>query len=242
LSEDEDGTLYAFIVANDVTARREEELRIRNALTHLTDVAIKIGQGDLDVEIDCDVPGEVGILAGVLKKTVIDLKERIDKINQMATTDGLTGVKNKMAWNREIDRLNQRISAGKAKFAIVVCDVNDLKKTNDSFGHEAGDDLICRSSTHICGVFKRSPVFRIGGDEFVAVLEEKDYKHREELVLKFKEDMKKINESLGEKGTFKVAIGMSEYISGEDEACSDVFRRADALMYENKKKIKETGI
>ena len=54
-------------------------------------------------------------------------------------------------------------------------------------GHDFGDILIIESCKLICKVFKRSPVYRIGGDEFVAILENGDYEHYNELLERFQE-------------------------------------------------------
>ena len=68
------------------------------------------------------------------------------------------------------------------KFALVVCDLNNLKKINDSQGHNAGDEYIRASSHLLCHIFVHSPVFRIGGDEFVVFLSGNDYSARNELM------------------------------------------------------------
>ena len=116
----------------------------------------------------------------------------------------------------------------------MICDVNDLKKVNDLLGHTAGDDHIRSACKLICNIFKHSPVFRIGGDEFAIILRGEDYGSRFTL----------LNElhiaSLDNKkhGQVIVACGMAEYIRGKDYYVSDVFNRADNSMYEDKKSLK----
>jgi len=56
------------------------------------------------------------------------------------------------------------------EFGVIGCDVNGLKKINDTLGHKAGDEYICAACKMLCEYFKHSPVFRIGGDEFVVIL------------------------------------------------------------------------
>lgn len=65
-------------------------------------------------------------------------------------------------------------------FAIVMFDVNDLKKINDTAGHQAGDQYLCEACKIICDIFKRSPVFRVGGDEFAVIAQNNDYTCLEE--------------------------------------------------------------
>lgn len=119
-------------------------------------------------------------------------------------------------------------------FAVVVCDINGLKQINDTLGHKAGDELICQASEIICNLFKRSPVFRIGGDEFVVILAGLDYDEREFLI-------KALNVTAEENkntGGVVIAAGMTEYTEA-DHSFLRVFERADSLMYARKKQLKE---
>ena len=85
----------------------------------------------------------------------------------------------------------------------------------------------------ICRIFKHSPVYRIGGDEFAVVLTGEDYKAREILTRQFREQMK-FNHA---DGLATLACGMAVYIPQKDKSVSVVFNRADAAMYRNKKQF-----
>ena len=158
--------------------------------------------------------------------------------NEIARRDGLTGVKNKFAYDELIKSVQTNINNGVdyLPFAIAVCDLNYLKQTNDTLGHQAGDQLLKSACKLICDTFDHSPVFRIGGDEFTVFIRGDDYQNRELLVSSFKQKVLENNES-GEGPV--VAIGMAEFEQGSDKKVSQVFERADGLMYENKKKLKE---
>lgn len=153
-----------------------------------------------------------------------------DSIN----VDALTGVKNKHAYidvEKQIDKL---IADNKAtNFAVVVCDINGLKDVNDRLGHDAGDKLIIEGSKLICKQYKHSPVFRFGGDEFVVIVKDDDYRNIDSIM----ENMAVINEKNKKKGKVVVAMGMSMY-HGESRLAK-VFKKADMKMYENKKMLKE---
>ena len=72
----------------------------------------------------------------------------------------------------KVEELKETMKTNKhTKFALVECDINGLKGINDTYGHEIGDVYIVNSCRGICSVFKHSPVFRIGGDEFVVILQ-----------------------------------------------------------------------
>ena len=153
----------------------------------------------------------------------------------MATTDALTGVKNKHAYSDYEQMLNNKILAGEPEeFSIAVCDVNGLKQVNDTLGHKAGDKYIQSASRIICTMFAHSPVFRIGGDEFCAILTGKDHDNREEII----SDINRLMEENKENGEVVVAVGMSDFDPDHDSAVQTVFERADDLMYRRKKELK----
>ena len=113
----------------------------------------------------------------------IEYAKALKKTRELVDKDPLTGTKSKHAYKTMEEKLNRRIIAKiPMEFAIVVCDVNNLKVINDTLGHKAGDYWIKDASRMICSIFKRSPVFRIGGDEFVVVLQGQDFKNREKLL------------------------------------------------------------
>lgn len=154
---------------------------------------------------------------------------------QMATRDALTGVKNRHAYETMEKELNGKLSAGDPDpLAVVLCDINDLKSVNDTCGHLAGDDCIRSASRMICNTFKHSPVYRIGGDEFVALLRGSDYENRENLLREFD----RINNSHVNTREAVVAYGLGELVPGQDTELAAVFKRADAAMYEHKSSIK----
>lgn len=161
--------------------------------------------------------------------------ERLRIANELANTDGLTGIKNRLSYEKIEEKTDEEIKNGTVNpFAIVVFDINGLKKTNDVYGHETGDDLILSSVKLICDTFKHSPVFRIGGDEFTAFLSGNDYFSREELLKKFQQ---KAAENVEADSTV-VASGLSEFQFGVDKYVSEVFERADIAMYRNKAELK----
>ena len=157
---------------------------------------------------------------------------------RMATIDAMTGVKNKYAFSQAQERINQRIGQEESlEFSIVVFDLNDLKRINDTRGHEAGDAYIKEACKMICTCFKHSPVFRIGGDEFTAVLEGEDYFNQESLLEKFE---KQVLVNIG-RGRAVVSFGCARFEPSKDKNCEMVFERADTLMYTEKLLLKSLG-
>ncbi|MBQ6386492.1 MAG: EAL domain-containing protein [Lachnospiraceae bacterium] len=162
----------------------------------------------------------------------------LDSARAAVNRDALTGVKSKHAYVETTKEINGKILSGKeTEFAVAVCDINGLKHVNDTCGHQAGDEFIRKACMEICDIFKHSPVFRIGGDEFAAILRGQDYQNRAALIERLALENAR---SLGEGGVI-VACGMSEYRMGADADFGAVFDRADAAMYENKTMLKSRG-
>ena len=176
----------------------------------------------------------------VANKKVEGLEGYVNKINDVAYYDPLTKVKNLAAYEKKREELEEDIFNLNARFAIVMADVNNLKKINDEFGHDKGNEYLVGACRLLSDIFKRSPIFRVGGDEFVIVLEGRDYANREELKNRAVEELEKTASDMEEKPwkRYSAAIGMSIYVQGEDMGVEEVFKRADEEMYSNKVKMK----
>ncbi|MBR5407126.1 MAG: diguanylate cyclase [Lachnospiraceae bacterium] len=184
----------------------------------------------------------VKTLISAMRRQSNDLAVQLEKALRDANTDGLTGVKNRNAFELASDRLDVEIgSEERVEFAIVICDVNGLKEINDNVGHDEGNKLLINACRLICRTFTHSPVFRIGGDEFVAILRNNDYEIRDELVGGLLERMTSENYDPLDYNNVSFALGMAVYDPNTDENTTAVFRRADAVMYEHKKAIKGEG-
>ena len=185
------------------------------------------------------------ILAAVLLLELMSLyKARLDAeketrraFQNMANTDSLTGARNKHAYSEYERALNQKIQEGEVKkLAVAVCDINGLKHTNDTLGHAAGDKLIKDACALICEYFVHGAVFRIGGDEFVILFQEKGYDTMKETIGTLNH---KIEENIAGNGVV-VSIGYS-VLEESDGQVRDIFERADKMMYARKQELKNMG-
>ena len=160
---------------------------------------------------------------------------------ELARRDALTGIKNKTAYNELVKSVQADIDNGMdhLPFALVVCDANDLKKINDSEGHVAGDEYIKKSAEFLSAAFVNSPVFRVGGDEFVVFLRGDDYTNREELM---KQLRSRIIENMQSGSGAVLASGIAEYTPKTDSLVSEIFDRADRDMYEDKQRLKKKSL
>lgn len=158
--------------------------------------------------------------------------------------DPLTNVSNRRAYDdKEMFLQSQINSDANINFAIAMFDINNLKLMNDSKGHEAGDDYIVRACRLICNVFKHSPVYRVGGDEFIAVLTGDDYVHRGDLFDEITSKLSPYSDKAPLPDDYiSIAIGIAEYIPTKDRSVHNTVKRADERMYQHKAEIKGTVI
>ena len=179
--------------------------------------------------------GMFGFALAIMLTNHSYMNRRSQESERLAIVDPLTGVKNKHAYLTEQGNLDAAIDEDRApEFAIVVCDVNNLKKVNDTLGHKAGDEYIREACRMICEIFQHSPVYRIGGDEFVVILKGRDYLIRKELMIALHE---RSVEHIRNGGAV-VSGGLSDFEPGSDTNVHGVFERADQRMYEEKKRLK----
>ena len=170
-----------------------------------------------------------------------EAREHADAMSELASKDALTGIRNKTAYDKETRRLEWEMQSADGKeFGIAMIDLNFLKRINDTYGHEQGNVAIKKLCHMVCTIFDHSPVFRIGGDEFVVVLENEDYKSVNELVAQFN---RKIDE-MAQDATLEpwerisAAVGVAYYDPVTDSSVANVFKRADKAMYLRKKEMK----
>ena len=155
---------------------------------------------------------------------------------EVAYTDALTGAKSKLAYLEAIESIDKSIYKEELKdFAIVAFDINNLKEINDTYGHQAGDEYIESAYELIKDVFKNSSIFRIGGDEFIVILEKDDYINRVDLVNKFNNMI----EDNARNKKVVIASGLTDYDPKLDKTLRHIIERADFLMYDRKKKLKK---
>lgn len=160
---------------------------------------------------------------------------------ELARRDELTGVRNKTAFSELEQSVQSNIESGMnyLPFAIAICDLNDLKKINDTMGHKAGDEYIRTSAELLCEIFDHSPVFRIGGDEFAIFLSGDDYAARNQLIHKLHQVA--LSNRDRHDGPV-IAVGMAEYNPVSDSNVTDIFDRADRLMYADKRELKQIAV
>ena len=215
---------------------------ITKPLQDLTEAAKQVEQGNYEVKVDYDKDDEIGVLTKTFRQLMSNTKEHIGTLNKQVFIDALTSVRNKGGYDHYIREMQEKMDDQKEQmeFAIGVFDCDNLKLVNDNFGHDKGDLYIKASSGLICRIFQHSPVFRIGGDEFSVILQDEDFENRDQLFSLFREYEAKIHkEAENPWEQLEITFGLAVYDPQNDESVSDVARRADQMMYENKRLRKE---
>lgn len=213
--------------------------KIVQPLRKLASAAESVSEGKVNVDLECDSNDEVGTLSLVFKQTLERMQEYVGYINALAYRDSLTGLKNRTAYTEAINELEKRMNCSSPEYAVLVADINGLKEVNDTYGHDIGNQLIIRVSKIISGVFLRSSVYRIGGDEFVIILENRDFEEYRTLLEKLDAECAKESITI-EQGSLPISIarGVAIYNREVDHVFQDVFRHADDLMYMHKRSSK----
>ena len=165
----------------------------------------------------------------------VETRKLIGETRLIAYRDALTGARSVHAYVETRENIDRKINADKlTDLAVVVFDLNGLKTVNDNLGHEEGDKYICTGYALIKEMFNSCPVYRIGGDEFVAMLEGDDFNARKTMMEAFNRRMDKNKEE----GRITISAGLDEYVRGQDNDFNAIFERADRKMYERKKQMK----
>ena len=187
-----------------------------NEIKALTDAVVKMTKDMQDYVMD-----------------IISAEEKAANMQELANFDALTGVRNKLAYENDIHSISD------SKYGIAVIDLNNLKKINDTYGHDKGDIIIKKLAKIVCDVFKHSYVYRIGGDEFAVILRRYDYYRFNSLYEKINNIFDKMtnDDKLEPWEKVSAAVGASFYEEGDD--IEAVFNRADQAMYQRKKEMKD---
>lgn len=157
--------------------------------------------------------------------------EKTKKLEEMAYHDELTKLYNR----QKFKEVKETIKASDL-CSFISIDINDLKKTNDTYGHEAGDQYI-NNMARVLRTLAPKESYRMGGDEFLVLLRGADMNAADKLALRIKAMLKDLKDDPDNGFVPVAAIGVTEKKPGEEFQAA--YRRADDLMYENKKAYKE---
>ncbi|MBQ7584580.1 MAG: diguanylate cyclase [Lachnospiraceae bacterium] len=194
---------------------------------------------DAVVSMTDDIKTYVSEIITAEKKN-LEMQAQVNEMSELANKDALTGVRNKTAYDNEVKRLESDYAKEEFAYGIAMIDLNFLKKINDNYGHDQGNYAIRKLCRLVCNTFEHSPVFRIGGDEFVVILKGRDLENVDALVKSFNYTIEQYghNTTLEPWERVSAAIGTAFFDKNIDSGVEAVFKRADKAMYNRKKEMK----
>lgn len=177
-------------------------------------------------------------LAGITMReteALVKKAQKAEEFQTLAYKDELTGVYSRTAYTEDIAGINPSGSP----YIVCMFDLNNLKQCNDTMGHGCGDRYIKQSAEMIEESFRQlGKCYRIGGDEFCVIAATDDSEQIVQACMKLTGMINHYNEeNTGMK--VGIAMGYAVYDPDCDETIEDTRNRADQLMYQNKKQLKE---
>jgi diguanylate cyclase (GGDEF)-like protein len=204
-------------------------------LKALTNGVLRVSGGDLDVTVDILRNDELGIVARMFNEMVGRLKENQAKLEQLATTDSLTGLANRKQIMAEVVLNFEHYRRYATEFSILMIDIDFFKNVNDAHGHLAGDAVLIQ----LAGTFRETlrtldKAGRYGGEEFLVILGKTDI----HLALQIAERIRQAVEQhtfVYEEVSLHVSISVGAAgITPEDQNGVGLIGRADRALYEAK--------
>lgn len=159
---------------------------------------------------------------------------------KLAIVDELTGLYNRRHFNNIAGAVLTEAIRQKLYFSLILMDVDNFKKYNDQYGHPAGDQVLASIGITLKQIFKRKDdsVFRLGGEEFGAILISPD---KDETILIAKEILEKIqalniDHKFNPPGVITVSIGIEQLLPTSDHLLETIYKNADNALYNAKEK------
>jgi diguanylate cyclase (GGDEF)-like protein len=157
------------------------------------------------------------------------------KLRHEATHDALTGLLNRRAFRA---RLAREVGEPDAGFALILCDMDNLKRLNDTLGHEAGDLALRLLADALRTDLRRDDAYRLGGDEFAIVLPGASELDAERVVQRLQHAVSAAAREPID--LIQASFGVAAYEPGESP--DRLVARADAVLYQSKRRRRHEAV
>ena len=172
-----------------------------------------------------------------LKASNVELQKAQVALEQLASVDELTGLHNRRGFLALAAQSIKLAHRSQESFALVFADLDGLKKINDTLGHADGDLAISDAAHVLSDSFRHCDVLgRLGGDEFAILMSDADEQSAQIVKKRLADKVDKLNAERHRPYTLSLSVGMMICNSDEKVSLEVLLSRADALMYEEKKK------
>jgi diguanylate cyclase (GGDEF)-like protein len=160
----------------------------------------------------------------IIDRSIVAVVESgLERLTQQAFTDKLTGLGNRWAFEQDLEKEVSRSARSETPLSVAMIDVDHLKRTNDTLGHPAGDQLLRRTAHALRTALRRSDrAYRIGGDEFAVLLVDTASVEPGELLARVREA-----------GAGPISIGIASWPPDDLES---LVHQADARLYEGRQR------
>lgn len=220
-------------------------LRAARARGSRTPVIMLTGQSDRATDLNAMHAGAADYLVkgrvtgDMLERAIRYARERhrlLEEISALSLTDELTGLHNRRAFLTMADQRLQLLERTGSQCLLVFADVDGLKWTNDTVGHEAGDRLLVDAARVLQGAFRRTDlVARLGGDEFVVLADDATDADVHLVLGKLQEQIDLRNTAAGTAvPRLSISAGALCFQAGPAIKLQDLLAEADARMLQNK--------
>ena len=169
-------------------------------------------------------------------KTYISLlSQKVEEYSDKAYKDGLTNIFNRRFLEEKADELFTKFNINHTPVGIIMLDIDNFKKINDTYGHNIGDLVLINLAKTISNEIRKEDFFiRYGGEEFVLVLPNSNIESTFKIAEKIRKDIESLKINIGSKQlSFTISLGITEIIPS-DENLFDAINRADKNLYKAK--------
>ncbi len=164
------------------------------------------------------------------------LKSSLKAESEQALSDSLTGIYNRRGFNKYATLEMERSRRNEVPFSVLFLDIDDFKRTNDLYGHQAGDQLLCKAAETVKKRIRSIDIFaRLGGDEFVLLLSGTGTNMAHVVTRKIHEVLTETMKQMGWPVTFSIGVVIC---NNAPENTKKLVKMADTAMYMAKKKGK----
>jgi len=182
---------------------------------------------------DNKITQEFTVLQSALNKIINKLTAYSSKINYMVNHDYLTKLNNRF----HLDNILLSKTKNNKEFSILFLDIDNFKNINDEYGHSIGDDLLVEFSKILGNFTDIKDVFRIGGDEFIILL---NYSNKNQISLFINNILTYLSNNKVHlpNNSFHIGISVGVSINTNNKTKEDILLEADLAMYDVKNKSK----